>query len=768
MIGIYVGKGCGFALVAEYSTNALLRAIGRLTDADSFPHGLKVLIANYGLLSANDAFVISWCDQEKGIVEELFASAFASEIFPSGLSRPLENTGAGYFLNKGPSLLQTTDLDDLSNQENIDFKRYRNLTVNDVVGAPIIWRLQVIGVVQLLRRETADFRHLEFIEQLAILLAPHLALARSTSNEEMIRDRSRDLTDLAGLAANGAEIHEFFSGIGSYLRKHIGFDAMTVRIRDGVTGMFEPAYQQGVIDFSLIEKLDEPGGEYSAQLLAIAAGRMRAFTVGSGMTHDKIMRDSGVEQFFEHVPSILVAPLWRSGDFVGTIECYSLNEGAYGEKDIYQIEQLAELALHRIVQYQLTTEMNRQLHDRESLAELARISVSETVPNVVMARIGEELSKILTFDHITFYLPDPLVTPTNGFPSASGDFTFSAVSHSKIENISHDEIESVTGSLVVEDQPLFTVAEKLSGVAESETSYIALSSKSQLPKNQRMLFKEAARHVASAVNYMMLNVRSTQLIEERKRALQAETDVLHFQEVDKMKKEILSTVTHEIRTPLTSITAFTDILSRNHPENLTKGQLDNLEVIRRGSLAVSNIISDLDELVSLEPSNLELMYEEIDLTDMIRDLERDIRPLLEPNNHQLRLTVPRHGVSAVVDRIRLAQVLSNLVNNAAKYSPDKSIIRLLMRVNNGNAHFFVKDQGEGIPGDEQSDLFQLFTRARSQRSGSVRGSGIGLYVCEKIVHAHGGLISLQSVVGEGTTIHFWIPLSNTSKLHTKR
>lgn len=761
---MHAGGDSGFAVVAEYSTDALLQAVGRLSDAGSFAQGLRVLISNYGLLSEDDAMVFSWCDREKGVAGEVFASAYAGKLFPSGLSRPLENTSVGYFLKHGAAELHAVEIDKLSNEVNTDFDRYHQALVRSVVGVPVIWRLQVIGVVQMLRLRPADSRHLPFVEQLAGLLAPHLALARSSVVVDSIRNQYADLTDLAGLAASGADIQDVFGGIGNYLRKHVGFDAMTIRIREGTTGQSKPEYQQGVIDFSLLEKSGEANEGIAPHLMAMAVGRTAAFSIGTGVSDDRMIRDHSVSQFLEHVPSILVAPLWHRRNFIGTIECYSLNEGAYRSDDVDKINQLAGLALHGIVQSRLTVEMNQQIKLRESLAELTRISVIATDPGAVLSSICTELAKILSFNHVTFYLPNPLVATKDGLHTAFRGFTYSAIPYSKIETLSIDEIESVTGSLAFEDEPLFTMAEKLSGLKESEGSYIALSSQSQPTENDRILFREAARHIAPAVNHMMLNIRNGQLVEERRRTLQAETDVQHFQEVDKMKKEIMSTVTHELRTPLTSITAFVDILSRNHPENLTKGQLDNLEVIRRSSLAVSNIVSDLDELVSLEPSNLDLLYEETDLTEVIKNLDNDIRPLLRPTGHKLRLTMTRRSVPAVVDRIRLAQVLSNLVNNAAKYSHRESIIRLLLRVSGGNAHFFVKDQGEGIPPDEPKDLFQLFTRAGSQRSGTVDGSGIGLYVCEKIVRAHGGRINLHSELGNGTTVHFWIPLTNASRI----
>jgi len=750
-------------VIAEYSIGSLVRAVARLTDSDSFVRGLNVLISNYGLLRDDDAIVISWCDQRNEIAGEVFASSFAAELFPSGLSRPLENTSVGYFVNRGATIVPTSKIAELSTQEHTDFNLYRDAEVKSVIGVPIVWRGRTIGVVQLLRLTVSEPRHSEFVEQMAVLLAPHLALARSSAMEHTARSRFTDLIKLAGLASSGATTNDLFSGIGSYLRNHVGFDAMSIRIRDSELESSEPTYQQGVIDFSLLENSGDSNDNVMSQLSAMAVGRSRSFSIGVGATKEHLQRDFAAAKFLEHVPSILIAPLWHDREFIGTIECYSLNENAYGVEEVEKIDQLVDITTHRILQSKLTADLNKQIRVREVLAEISRISITGTDSEHILSGICQELSKILQFDHVTFYLPEPLVVTHDGLHKVSDGFTYSSIPSSKIKDLSLAEIESVTASLTFESVPLFTELERLSESDDFEDSYIALSSKDKMSKSDQVLFEEAARHAAAAVNYMMLNIRDTQLTAERKRASRAESDIEHFQEIDRLKKEILSTVTHELRSPLTSISAFADILSRNHPENLTSGQLDNVQAIHRSTETISNIITDLDELAALEPAALDLLYEEIDLAKVIKNVESDTRPILEPNGHQLRLTMKRQVVSASVDRTRLSQVLTNLISNAAKYSEPGSMIRLLLRVSGGNAHFFVKDQGEGIPFSEQQGLFQLFTRAESQRSGDVGGSGIGLYVCEKIVKAHGGQINLHSEFGYGTTIHFWIPLSPTSE-----
>ena len=748
----------GQSVIPEYSTDVLVDAVGRLTDADSFALGMRVLISNYRLLSDSDAIVVSRFDEERDVVVEMFASSYAQTMYPSGLSRPVETTGAGHFLEFGPATLNSSVIEDLTRRGNIDFASYQLRTVKSVVGVPIVWKLQTVGVIQLLRLAGADSMHSEFVERLAVLLAPHLALARSQDTEKTVRDQYGELTEIAGIAASGSGLQAFLIGVANYLRQHVGFDAVAVQIRSDLTQMPVLEFQEGVIDLSLIEATAGIEKTLSSHVFKISEFEKKPFVVRSKSAIGDAESNQATRSLLGHIPSILIAPMWGSRGLIGTIECYSLNQGAYGQHDIEVIDRLAGVTLNGIIQSQMMTAMNQQIYISKSLAELARISSAGVEYETVLPSICTELSKILPFEHITFYIPDQLITDADGLPTQVGEVSYSAIPNSKIRHLGVSEIGSVTASLLINENPLFTKVERLSGVENEEASYAVISTKNPLRESEQELLQNSAHHITPAINSMILQVRNTQFLEQKNRVDQAESDVQRYQSIDKAKKEILSTVTHELRTPLASISAFVDIFSGINSENLTHGQLNNLKVIRRGSQAISNIVNDLDELASLEPSKLHLTYETVELSELLKDFENDMRPLLESTRHVLRLTSNGKDIPAVVDRTRLAQVLSNLVNNAAKYSPPNSIIRLLLRVNDRNAHFFVKDEGDGIPLEEQADLFSLFTRAETQENGSVVGSGIGLYVCEKIVQAHGGDINLYSKPGSGTTIHFWVPI----------
>ncbi len=743
-------------MASEYSTDLLMRAAERLTDADSFAHGLRLLTSNYNLLQDNDALVVSWTDAEKGVIEEAFATSYAQELFPTGLTRPLENTAVDFFLKRGPAAVQDDEFQLAISNGNVDFERYRRLSVQSVVGIPIVWRLQTIGLVQLLRIEPSDPVHVDFLERLAVLLAPYLALVRSSMADRSTRELQAALSDLAGLIAEGTSLEDLLKSVTAHVKNLIGFDSIKIRMTSQIPGQTEIVLQEGAVDISLLGGSDPD--RVSRLINRVAKSNDTAFGLSADGLAPNTDDERVLSEFLEQVPSALIAPMKNSRGFVGTIEIYSFNEWAYGASDIEIISKLSDFALHGISQSQLVDGLNHQLEVRKSLTELARISAVGSDTKSVLTGICSELVNLVEFDHLTFYLPDMLLSPIDGLHTNVGSTSFSAIPYSKVEGLDIDEIESVTAHLAIESEPKHTAVSELWNHSNGDAAYVALSRDDVLSKTDLSTFHEAARHIAPAFRNLLLYLRDAQLVEEQKRAEQAESSATQFQEIDRLKKEILSTVTHELRTPLTSMIAFIDILLRNQTSNLTEGQIQNLNVVRRGALSVSNIVGDLDELTTLQPSELELNREDVSLDDIVRNLARDLRPLLEPGSYLLRQTLPHREVVANVDRIRITQVLSNLISNAAKYSPEGSMIRVLLRTSGENAHFFVKDQGQGIPLEEQESVFGLFTRANTESNASVKGTGVGLYVCKKIVEAHGGQINLHSEIGDSTTVHFWIPL----------
>ncbi len=223
-----------------------------------------------------------------------------------------------------------------------------------------------------------------------------------------------------------------------------------------------------------------------------------------------------------------------------------------------------------------------------------------------------------------------------------------------------------------------------------------------------------------------------------------------------------SAIAHELNTPLTSILAFADLLARNSPGNLTGGQLEQLEVMRRSGHRMGALINDLMTFSTLEVGEFRLLYTRFDFLEAVDEAAGALRPMLDSRRQTLSRAAPDVPVWIEADRERLVQVISNLLTNASKYSPEGSAVHLSVTVDDRRVGIRVADRGIGISPQDRQQLFASYFRAPDKRTRSVPGSGLGLAICRSIVELHGGEIALSSAPRAGTTVTVLIPRSRSN------
>jgi len=223
------------------------------------------------------------------------------------------------------------------------------------------------------------------------------------------------------------------------------------------------------------------------------------------------------------------------------------------------------------------------------------------------------------------------------------------------------------------------------------------------------------------------------------------------------RSQFISIISHELRTPLTSIAAFTDVLLRNKQQNLVPRQLKALSSIQRSTGNLNELISDLLDVSKSNGGNMTIDPSEFEVVHAIQEIETSTAKQIKEKDQKFVANLSQSDVFLVADELRFVQIVTNLVTNASKYSPENTTIVLNMEVAEAGVTISVVDQGIGISKEDLARMFTPFFRAANTETRSQTGTGLGLAIVKSLVELHGGTVNIESELGVGTTVSIWIP-----------
>lgn len=242
-----------------------------------------------------------------------------------------------------------------------------------------------------------------------------------------------------------------------------------------------------------------------------------------------------------------------------------------------------------------------------------------------------------------------------------------------------------------------------------------------------------------------------------------------LEEVSQAKTQILSTATHELETPLTSIIGYIDIMLMRQDKvgPLNEKQLRYLETAQRNAHRLKSLVDDLLDVSRIEADSLELCLADLDLRHEIEDVVRSMANQFSDKQIGVELSIsPAVGLIRA-DPLRFSQVLTNLLSNACKYSPVGAGVTICAADTGASVQVDVSDTGIGISAEDLAKLFTKFWRADNSSTREVSGSGLGLYITKHLIEAHGGKIWAESQVGKGTTVSFTWPRTDVDPIHAE-
>lgn len=241
-------------------------------------------------------------------------------------------------------------------------------------------------------------------------------------------------------------------------------------------------------------------------------------------------------------------------------------------------------------------------------------------------------------------------------------------------------------------------------------------------------------------------------------------DITRFREEEEMKNTFTSIISHELKTPVALIKGYAQTLARPDAQWDAETARQSLQIIEEEADRLEDLINNLLDASRIQASGLRLDYADLDLQTLARKVAEAYR--LQTDRHQIELDFPKPLPLVWGDETRLRQVLTNLVSNAIKYSPNGGVIRIggwTETEPDATAELrvvlYVADEGIGIPQPELPKIFDRFYRVDSSLRRSTTGAGLGLFLCKAIIEAHDGEIWVRSEAGKGTTFFIALPIA---------
>lgn len=227
---------------------------------------------------------------------------------------------------------------------------------------------------------------------------------------------------------------------------------------------------------------------------------------------------------------------------------------------------------------------------------------------------------------------------------------------------------------------------------------------------------------------------------------------------NRAKSEFLSRMSHELRTPLNAVIGFSELLLERAVCDLTVQQEEYLRDIHTSGTHLLTLINEILDLAKIEAGRMELHFDETNLAELVENALTTLRPLIVQKRLNVAATLDPAAAVIRADKVRLKQILFNLLSNAAKFTPEDGKIRVEVRRTGDDVEFAVVDTGPGIAPDDQAKLFHEFTQLEGAHQSDHAGTGLGLALVQRLVGLHGGCVRVESEVGKGSRFVVRLPL----------
>jgi len=302
------------------------------------------------------------------------------------------------------------------------------------------------------------------------------------------------------------------------------------------------------------------------------------------------------------------------------------------------------------------------------------------------------------------------------------------------------------------------VVEVHSRVFESDNSNILLSVERDITERKQMEQELQEKNEQLDAQNEELQSQAEELLSQRQELIEKAREV---ERANQLKSEFLANMSHELRTPLNVIIGFSELMADEVPGKINEEQRECLSDILTSSRHLLNLINGVLDLSKIESGKVEFNLENVDLNKVIESFTRTVMPILKPRKQKLDVEIEDRLPLVYADEGKLSQVLLNLVDNASKFSPNGSRLKVRAATECNLCQVSVIDNGTGIKKEDQERIFEPFSRLDNPLTKERGGTGLGLALVKQIVERYGGQIWIESECGKGSQFTFTLPLATS-------
>ena len=424
-------------------------------------------------------------------------------------------------------------------------------------------------------------------------------------------------------------------------------------------------------------------------------------------------------------------------------------------------------------------EIVKILREEEQLGKLySKISSSYKEPQVSEAPsdgaiVDDTYHSIDTrelYKNIVERSPDGIITlDLEGMVTSCNIAAATQVGFSKEELIgkTYTEIGLFENKDIPRYQAMFTSTLQDEAVEPLEINLIRKDGSSFFAEIRINPLKENGRTIG--VQAITRDVTEQKQAEEKlkKSKRKIELQNIKLKKLDELKSSFLNVASHELRTPVTPIKGYLQMLLNQKIGSITEEQKKILKIIQRNTNRLDHLIQDILDISRLESDAMRFIPEKTDVKTMVEETVETMQSSADVKNIKINLELKDDIPELTIDKERIKQVIINLLNNAIKFSPDNSSINVKTGREKEHILFEVQDFGRGVPEDKQIKIFETFYQVDSKGDRKFGGVGLGLSISKGIIQAHSGDIWVKSTLDTGSTFRFTLPLEPVEDIEKK-